>query len=381
MSLSTYRFVSGIALACLLLLPQPARALQPPVEPIEATCYACLVVDETGSGLWQRRAALPLPNASTTKMATALVVVEEAELDERVTVSGSAAATGGGGLDLQPLDTYSVEDLLYALLLTSSNDAAVALAEHSAGTVDAFMADLNALVRSLGADDTHFETPHGLDVAGHVSTAHDLAVLAGALLEDPVLSEIVATPGIEIEGPKGLVELENRNVLLEGYRGAIGVKTGYTLGAGNVLVAAASRRGRTLISVALRSDDAALDSRLLLDYGFERLNRTVLVRADQPVGDLVIDPGGAATVVAGRTARGSAAAVSIRFVPDDSLDEGIESGERVGSILVEAGDTLIDTVPAVAAGAVEPAREHPVAEVLGRIIEAGHWVGDAVGLL
>ena len=381
MSLSTYRFVSSLWLACLLLLPQPAEALQPPVEPIEATCYACLVVDDTGSGLWQRRAAVPLPNASTTKMATAMLVVEEVELDDRVTVSGSAAATGGGGLDLQPGDAYSVEDLLYALLLTSSNDAAVALAEHSAGTVEAFMADLNLLVRRLGAGDTHFETPHGLDVPGHVSTAHDLAVLADAFLEDPTLSEIVATTGIQIEGPKGLVELENRNVLLEGYRGAIGVKTGYTLGAGNVLVAAARRGGRTLISVALRSDDAALDSRLLLDYGFERLSRTVLVRANQPVGDLVIDPGGAATVVAGRTSRGSATAVSIRFVPDDILDEGIETGERVGSILVEAGGTLVDTVPAIAAGTVEPAREHPFAEVLGRLIEMGHRVGDAVGLL
>jgi len=380
-SLSTYRFVSSLGLVLLLLLPKPAGALQTPPEPIEATCYACLVVDETGTDLWQRRATVPLPNASTTKMATAMLVVEEAELDERVTVSSLAAATGGGGLDLQPGDAYSVEDLLDALLLTSSNDAAVALAEHSAGTVEAFMAHLNRLVDRLGAGDTHFETPHGLDVTGHVSTARDLAVLAAALLEDPVLSEIVATPGIDIEGPKGLVELENRNVLLEGYRGAIGVKTGYTLGAGNVLVAAATRKGRTLISVSLRSDDATQDSRLLLNYGFDRLDRTVLVRANQPVGDLVIDPAGAATVVAGRTARGSATAVSIRFVPDDTLDEGIETGERVGSILVEVGDALVDTVPAIAAGTVEPEQEHPFTEVLGRIIEAGHRMSDAMGLL
>ncbi len=379
--MSTYRLISILCLGLLLLRPEPAVAAGAPEKPIEATCFACLVVDESGNRLWARRAEVPVPNASTTKMATALLVMKEAELDDQVTVSQAAASTGGGGLDLLPGDVYELEDLLYALLLTSSNDAAVALAEHSAGTVEAFMADLNPLVDRLGAHDTHFETPHGLDEPGHVSTAWDLALLAGEVLEDPVLSEIVATPAIEIEGPKGTIELENRNVLLEGYRGAIGVKTGYTLLAGNVLVAAAERDDRTLISVALRSVDAAADSRLLLDYGFERLSRTVLVRADQPVGDLVMDPGGAATVVAGRTSRGSSTEVSIRFVPDEGLDAGIEVGDRVGSILVEDGGTVVDTVPAVAAEEVESSEQPWVTDLLGGIIEAGHRIGQAVGLI
>ena len=361
--------------------PQAAGAARPPQKPAAATCFACVVVDETGTELWARRPDAPVPNASTTKMATALLVIEEADLTDRVTVSRLAASTGGGGLDLLPGEVYDLKGLLYALLLTSSNDAAVALAEHTAGSVPDFMADLNPMVDRLGAHDTHFETPHGLDVPGHVSTASDLALIARELLENPVLSEIVATPEIGIEGPKGTVELENRNVLLEGYRGAIGVKTGYTLGAGNVLVAAAEREGRTLISVALRSVDATADSRLLLDYGFERLSRTVLVRADQPVGDLVMDPGGAATVVAARTSRGSSAEVSIRFVPDEGLDAGIEAGERVGSIVVEDGGAIVDTVPAVAAGEVESSQEQWFADVLGGIIETGHRIGQAVGLI
>ena len=365
----------------LVLWPAAALAVRAPEKPTAATCFACLVVDEAGTELWARRADAPVPNASTTKIATALLVIEEADLDDRVTVSRAAAATGGGGLDLLPGEVYDLEALLYALLLSSSNDAAVALAEHAAGSVEAFMADLNPMVDRLGAHDTHFETPHGLDVPGHVSTASDLALLAGELLDDPVLSEIVATPEIGIEGPKGTVELENRNVLLESYRGAIGVKTGYTLGAGNVLVAAAERGGRTLIAVALRSVDAASDSRLLLNYGFKRLSRTVLVRADQPVGDLVMDPGGAATVVAARTSRGSSMQVSIRFVPDEGLDAGIEAGERVGSIVVEDGGTIVDTVPAVAAGEVKSSQEQWFTDVLGGIIETGHRMGRAVGLI
>ena len=369
-----------MCLGLLFLRPAPAVGALPQ-KPVEVTCFACLVVDESGRRLWARRAEVLVPNASTTKIATALLVMKEAELEDLVMVSPDAASTGGGGLDLLPGDVYELEDLLYALLLTSSNDAAVALAEHSSGTVEAFMADLNPMVGRLGAHDTHFETPHGLDVPGHVSTAEDLALLAGELLEDPVLREIVATPEIEIEGPKGTIELENRNVLLEGYKGAIGVKTGYTLGAGNVLVAAAKRGDRTLISVALRSVDATADSRLLLDYGFERLERTVLVRADQPIGDLVMDPGGAAPVVAGRTSRGSSTEVSIRFVPDEGLNAGIEVGDRVGSILIEDGGTVIDTIPAVAGGEVESSQQQWFTDVLGGIIETGHRVGQAVGLI
>ena len=379
--MSTNRLIASLLFGLLALSPETALAAHPPEKPSAATCFACLVVDEVGTALWTRRADAPVPNASTTKIATALLVIESADLDDRVTVSRAAASTGGGGLDLLAGEVYDLEALLYALLLTSSNDAAVALAEHAAGSVDAFMADLNPMIDRLGAHDTHFETPHGLDVAGHESTAADLARLAAELLDDPVLSEMVATPEIGIEGPEGIVQLENRNVLLEGYRGAIGVKTGYTLGAGNVLVAAAERGGRTLISVALRSVDATADSRLLLDYGFERLSRTVLVRADQPVGDLVMDPGGAATVVAARTSRGSSMEVTIRFVPDEGLDAGIEAGERVGSIVVEDGGTIVDTVPAVAAGEVESSEEQWFTDVLGAIIETGHRIGQAVGLI
>lgn len=240
--------------------------------PEEVSCTACLVVAEDRT-LWARAASEALPNASTTKMATALVVRRSTDLAEEVTVSESAAATGGGGLDLLLGDTYSVEALLHALLMTSSNDAAAALAEHVAGSQEAFVAEMNDLLDELGATDTTFVTPHGLDTPGHEASARDLATLGERLLADPVLAAIVATEETTVGGSRGPQELVNTNLLLEGYRGAVGVKTGETALAGQALVGAAERGGELVIAVAMQSTDAAGDAEALLDFGFAKLER------------------------------------------------------------------------------------------------------------
>lgn len=324
-------------------------AAAPTSPPPELTCAACLVA--VGEDvLWARGAGTPRANASTTKMMTALLVARAAALDERVTASRNAAATGGGGLDLSRGDTFAVEDLLHALLLTSSNDAAVALAEHVAGSEAAFVARMNRFARSLGADATRFETSHGLDVAGHYSTARDLARIALAVLRRPALAEIVATPETTISGSSGTHELVNTNPLLEDYEGAVGVKTGYTASAGDVLVAAAERKGRLLIAVAMGSASAAADARALLDYGFRVLGRGILVERGSVLGALVFDPSGSAAVVAGRTVRGipDPASVDVRFEPAGSVSLPLAEGETVGSVVVTSrGGDVVGRAPAV----------------------------------
>lgn len=283
-------------------------------------------------------------------MVTALLVAKVAELDEEVRASRNAAATGGGGFDLRPGDVFSVEELLHALLLSSSNDAAVALAEHVSGTEEAFVARMNRFARTLGARSSHFETSHGLDVPGHYSTARDLARIALAVLRRPALAGIVATRTETIAGRSGSERLVNTNPLLESYEGAIGVKTGYTAGAGDVLVAAATRDGRRLIAVAMGSVDAAADAEALLDYGFRVLGRTVLVRQGSVLGALVFDPAGAAAVVAARTVRGipDPATIRVRFEPAASAAPPIGEGETVGTVVVTsaAGD-VVARAPAV----------------------------------
>jgi len=319
------------------------------------TCDACVVVTDTGEVLFKRAARLPRPNASTTKMVTALLVVERVDLAKTVVVSSGAAGTGGGGVDLGAGERYRVGDLLYALLLSSSNDAAVALAEHVAGSEPAFVALMNDYVDRLGLRDTHFVTAHGLDRVGHHASALDLARIGELMLAQPVLKDIVATRDITIGGPGPVEAVENRNPLLETYRGALGIKTGYTANAGNVLIAAARRHGRRVIAVAMGSDDAAADAAALMTYGFAALARQVLLGAGAGVGSLVYDPAGAMLVIAGRAVRGAQRPdqVEIELIVDDQAAPPFDSGEKVGEVVLSVRGRVFARAPAVVAGGLD----------------------------
>ncbi|MGH2786710.1 MAG: D-alanyl-D-alanine carboxypeptidase family protein [Actinomycetota bacterium] len=340
------RLLVAVSAAVILVGGPAGGAPRPP----EVTCGACIVVDEGDRVLFARRPDARLPMASTTKMVTALLVVDRAGLADTVSVSAAAAATGGGGLGLEAGETYTVEGLLYALLLSSSNDAAVALAEHVEGSEAVFVSDMNEYAAELGAERTAFVTAHGLDEPGHYSTARDLATIAAAVVEHPALAEIVATPATTIPGRGGSIAVVNRNALLESYRGAVGVKTGYTLGAGNVLVGAAHRRGRLLISVAMDSADATADTRLLLDYGFARLARTVLLRAGAVVGGFIAIDGSGTAVVADGTVRGPYERSDVEFVLEPAPGRGgVVRGERMGDVVVVHRGRPVGRVAAVAA--------------------------------
>ena len=319
-----------------------------PADP-EVGCAACLVVDDHGRTLWGRAAHETRSIASTTKMMTAIVVRREAALDEEVTVSAAAAAVPEGKLSLQAGETFNVQELLYGLLLNSSNDAAVALAEHVSGSTPGFVALMNEEARRIGAEDTNFTTPHGLDASGHFSTAADLAVIGEELLKDEELAEIVATADATISGSRRTVALENTNLLLETYPGAVGIKTGFTASAGNVLVSAAERKGRRVIVVALGSADTFADSRVMLDYGFAVLRRGIVLRAGTTVGGVLFDPLGSSDIVADKTLRGltDPSEVQLFFEEADDLRAPVAAGTSVGTITVADGDRNVGEVDAV----------------------------------
>jgi serine-type D-Ala-D-Ala carboxypeptidase (penicillin-binding protein 5/6) len=282
-----------VAIAAVLLLWAASAEAAP--APPDVSCTACAVGDAVGHVYWGRAVDQRLPNASSTKIVTALVVLDRVPLEDEVTVSASAAATPGGYLSLEPGEVLTVEDLLHGLLMASSNDAAVALAQHVSGSEKAFVEEMNETATDLGARGTHFVTPHGLDAPGHVSTARDLAGFAAALLEEPHLARIVAATGYTLSDGETIT---NSNPLLEGYEGATGVKTGMTAAAGEVLVASATRSGTGIIAVALGSPDAAADAAALLDYGFvlarrtfpapiaDRFARTVVASARELAGEV-----------------------------------------------------------------------------------------------
>lgn len=208
--------------------------------------------------------------ASLTKIATALVAAERADLSDTVDVrinSGLlAASTASTVMGLEPGMRLSLLDLMHGLLLVSGNDAAIAIADHIAGSQAAFVAMMNAKAAQLGLTDTHFANPHGLDEAEHYSSAYDMALLGRELLAQPELAAVVRTK--QYQPAWDGAELWNGNELLDRYAGAIGVKIGYTEQAGQTIVAAAEREGRTIIVSMLSGWDRYADASLLLDWAF-----------------------------------------------------------------------------------------------------------------
>ncbi|HEY8584650.1 MAG TPA: serine hydrolase [Capillimicrobium sp.] len=228
---------------------------------------------DTGEVLWRRAPERVLPIASLTKMMTALLVVERARPRERVLITRQALAYEGSGVGLLPKGKrVPLEALLHGLLLASGNDAATALAQHlGGGRVRPFVAEMNRRARQLGLGCTRFAGADGLRDRGNHSCAADLAALARAVLDEPRLARIVrrryAVLDFPIKGGKLYLATHNP-LLLTGYRGATGIKTGYTERAGRCLVASATRRGRRLGVVLLHSPDPGKQAARLLDAGF-----------------------------------------------------------------------------------------------------------------
>ena len=231
---------------------------------------AILLDAQTGRVLYEKRADQQSLIASTTKIMTALVVCEQMNVLDRVRIPEQAVGIEGSSIYLVAGETLTVRELLFALLLSSANDAATALAICSAGSVENFCAKMNALADEWGLQNTHFSNPHGLSRDDHYTTARDLASIARRVLDDPLLRDIVATykKTIPLDGTPDVRLLVNHNKLLRTYDGAIGMKTGFTKATGRTLVSAAERGGMTLISVTLNAPDDWRDHAAMLDFGF-----------------------------------------------------------------------------------------------------------------
>jgi len=224
--------------------------------------------------LYEKDAYTKVPNASTTKILTAIVAYENCNIAEIAEIGQNAVSVTGSKVKFRKGDKISVNDLMNGMLLCSGNDAAIAIAEHIGGTIEGFCEMMNKKAKEIGAMNTNFVTPHGLDEEGHYSTAYDLAVLADYALNIPYLANIFAkkTETIFINGsPRNI---STTNEMLYGYNGANGVKTGFTNDAGRCLVTSATNQnGWQLISVVLGCDTKNFrtqDSKKLLDYGFEK---------------------------------------------------------------------------------------------------------------
>lgn len=210
-----------------------------------------------------------LPMASTTKILTAILVIDDCDLDDRFSIPKQAEGVEGSSVYLRAGDEYTVRELLYGLMLRSGNDCAVSLALHHSGSVEKFAQAMNEKALSLGAEHSRFTNPHGLPDDGHYTTARDLALISAYALQNDTFREIVSCKFYE---PRGWA---NKNKMLTEYEGALGVKTGFTMRAGRCLVSGAQRDGMTLVCVVLNSPQMFERSAELLDcaFGEYRLTR------------------------------------------------------------------------------------------------------------
>lgn len=230
--------------------------------------HAIVIDGDTCDVLWEKEADTPVPMASTTKIMTAIAVIEAIDPKTSFAVPKDAVGIEGTSAYLKEGEILTVYDLLHALLLSSANDAAVSLAIACDGSVSSFCARMNALAREIGLKSTHFENPHGLPAEGHYTTARELALLTAYAMHNPLFASIVNKKSYRCQTSLSTRSFSNHNKLLSLDKDAVGVKTGFTKTSGRCLVGAAKRDGVTLISVTLNAPNDWNDHRLLFAYGF-----------------------------------------------------------------------------------------------------------------
>jgi len=250
-------------------------------EKLSVNAKAFVLMDPiSGRFLLEKNSEEKRAMASTTKIMTAIIALEKGGLKSQIKVSPKAASIGGSSFYLKSGEALSLESMLYGLLLPSGNDAAVAIAEHIGGTEEKFVKMMNQKALKLGALNTHFTNPHGLDDPEHYTTAKDLALIAKYAWNNNKFREIVQTKTKEIKDGDYTRQIFSTNRLLWQFHGADGIKTGYTGNAGKCLVATAYKNGFRLISVVLGSHNHFEDSQKLLNYGFNNYKLKPVVSKD-----------------------------------------------------------------------------------------------------
>ena len=363
------RFLS-LALAALLLAPCVSAADLPasaaPSGPETAAASAVLMEKESGAVLYEKDARQKLEPASVTKIMTLLLIMEALDSgriarDDMVTVSAYAAGMGGSQVYLKEGEQMSVEELIKAVAVVSGNDAAVALAEHIAGSEEAFVARMNERAAQLGMADTTFVNCTGLPAAGHLTSAHDIALMSRELiLNHPAIRDYTTIWMDSLRS--GAFQLTNTNKLIRFYDGATGLKTGSTDSALYCLSATAERDGMELIAVVLKSPtsqerfDAA---RALLDYGFA--NYTLMdVYPSQalPPIDVLLGEEDCVQPVLSASSRilvdkAQLNSVSSQINLCENVEAPVEAGQKLGEMVVTVDGQVLQTIPIVAERAVD----------------------------
>ena len=338
--------------------PTSLSTPRPSTSPPRLAAASAILEDlDTGQVLFALRPRDRRPIASITKIMTALLALERLPPSRLVTVGEDATKASGSSLGLRVGERISSLDLLYALLLQSSNDAAVALADAVSGSIPAFVRLMNARAADLGLTDTHFASPNGLDDSGY-SSATDLALLTRTAYQSALFGRVVDTKTRDIPAPSGPPRhIQNRNALLWLYSGAVGVKTGFTSAAGNCLIATAARAsGRVLAVVLGEAEDPFDDAATLLNYGLLEFEPTVVARAGDTVGSVTVSgqdvPAVAQLDLAPLVRIDLLSSVDRELRPLAGLTLPVAIGSVIGSLVATASGQVLASAPVVAGSTV-----------------------------
>lgn len=321
----------------------------------EINARAALVYDRKYKKiLYEKNITEKIPNASTTKILTAIVAYENADMNEIVTVSANAASVGGSEIGIRSGNKIVLGELMKGMLIASGNDAATAIAEHVGGNVTTFCNMMNEKAKALGANNTNFVTPHGLDKDEHYTTASDLLIFANYLLDIPYLAEIVNTRNTTIQMDGYTKEVHNTNEMLDIYEEANGIKTGFTGKAGRCLVTAMTKDNRQLISIVLGCDSKSKrtsDSIKLLNYGFNEFEEVDLYKNMTKSFRLNIEKSKGKTyeiILAGKNyvllPKEENRNIKFEYNFETNLIAPVEKNQKVGNIIIRNNDQIIQSI-------------------------------------
>jgi len=377
-------------IACLFILvalltsmaPEMLSAEENKITPPTVNAHGAILMDaETGRVLWGKNEHTPLAMASTTKIMTAVLALESGRMDETVTVSAKAAGAPKVKMFLSPGEKIRLGDLMLALMLESSNDAAIAIAEHLSGDVATFCKEMTQKAHSIGATNTIFETPNGLDAGNHQSTPYDLATITRYALNVPGFIELTNAKSASFKSDKRSYSMNNKNRLLHEYPGANGVKTGFTNKAGHCFVGAAKRDGMQLISVVLASgwgtegrNQKWVDTKEILNFGFGNYVFETVITAEAVAGTMPITRSRTESVdfmfnygVRIPLNNEEKETVSVELFIPVSWQAPLSAGENVGSARIYIGENFYKEIPLTA---IDTATRHDFKTSLEKVLNA-----------
>ena len=336
-------------------------------------CKAAVLMEQgSGTVLYAKNPDIQLPEASITKVMTLLLTFEALQAgkvhkEDLVPVSEHSYSMGGSQIWLEPGEQFTLDELLRAVCVSSANDAAVAVAEFIGGSETVFVEQMNRRAAELGMNNTHYVNACGLDAPGHVSSARDVAILSREMLtKHPDITEYTTIWTDSLRG--GQTQLVNTNKLLRRYAGTNGLKTGTTSGAGVCITASASRDGLDLIAVVLGAADSAqrfAAAKALLDYGFANFEHGPIEKPENAPESLPVSGGESENAVLQYALparlllkKGEGAALQTAALLPEVLPAPLEEGQKVGSVCVKIGESVLAEYPVCAAKAVPRLKMH-----------------------